>query len=233
MKSSAYLDFKHDLGNVVKAFETYPKRAGGAARQAMSTVGVKWEREMRSTRFAPYSRGSGLIDVNPGKLVRNRTGKLKASISSRVSGQRLHDLTLHLTAGSKSHRSHAALQEFGGTIQAKNKLLTVPTQFALDGRGLIKPSATLVPGGGMTATGKDTYVVKSPGGKLYLYADDGTPGPNPPLYQLRKSVRIPARLGMRAVMSKIIRQETGMMLKSIARAVFSTPELQAGLKGGK
>ena len=233
MKSAAYLEFKHDLGKVIKAFETYPERAGGAARQSMTTVGVKWEREMRATRFTPFSRGGGLIDVNPGKLIRNRTGRLKASINSRVSGQRLHDLTLHLTAGSRSHRSYAALQEWGGTIQAKNKLLTVPTQFALDNRGLIKPSATLVPGGGMTATGKDTYVVKASNGNLYLYADDGKPGPNPPLYQLRRSVRIPARLGMRRVMEKIIREETGLMLKNIARAVFSTPQLKAGLKGGR
>lgn len=230
--SNPSIEFRHDLANVVRAFETFPKRAAAAARQSMTSVGVKWEREMRSTRFTPYSRGGGLLDVNPGKLLRNRTGRLKSSIQSRVSGQRLHDITLHLTAGSRSHRSYAALQEWGGTIQSKSKMLTVPTKFALDGRGLVKPGATLVPGGGMTATGKDTYVVKARSGKLYLYADDGKPGPNPPLYQLRNSVRIPARLGMRVVMKKIVRAETGFLLRNIARAVFSTPQLKDGLGRG-
>ena len=233
MSRAAKLEFKHDLGRVVKAFETYPKRAGKAAKQSMSLIGLRWEREMRSTRFAPYSPGGGLIDANPGKTLRNRTGRLKSSIQSRVSGDRLHDLTLHLSAGSRSHRSYAALQEYGGTIQAKNKLLTVPTRFAVDPRGLIKPSATLVPGGGMTATGKDTYVVKASNGNLYLYADDGKPGPNPPLYQLRKSVRIPARLGMRSVMKKVVREETGLMLKNIARSVLPTSTLQSMSKGGR
>ena len=83
---------------------------------------------------------------------------------------------------------YARIQELGGTIKPKNaKYLCIPLQAALDGSGLpLKSSPRDWP---------NTFVTKSKAGNLIIFQKRGTS--IVPLYVLKDSVTIPARLGMR------------------------------------
>jgi hypothetical protein len=81
---------------------------------------------------------------------------------------------------------YASIQEFGGTIHAKGKLLTIPLPAALDSRGVpLKASAR---------EWKNTFVAKSKKGNLIIFQKVGST--IIPLYVLKSQVTIPPRLGL-------------------------------------
>jgi len=77
---------------------------------------------------------------------------------------------------------YAMIQETGGTIKSKGKLLTVPTRYALTTAGVTKKPAP---------EWKNTFVIKTKSGNL-LIMQNRKHGEVVPLFVLRKSVKIPA-----------------------------------------
>ena len=220
---------------VVRAFREAPVRAVKAARQSLVLIGIRWERDMKG-RFRPYSRGQGLLDINTTDNLRDTSGKLKHSIRSTVVGRRLESLRLLLRAGDAGMAPYANIQEYGGTIHSKGKLLTVPTVFAKDSRGMIKSDARLT-GSRTTQGGLATYVKKTAGGNLFIFARQVgfgaglRAGPGVPLYMLRGSVKIRKRLGMRTTLREVLKEEKDIMMRSISRAIWPTKRLIKASKG--
>ena len=89
--------------------------------------------------------------------------------------------------GSIAAANHMSIHETGGTITAKrSKYLTIPLPSALDSRGVpLKPKAR---------DWDRTFVARSRKGSLLIFQRRGRE--IVPLYVLKSSVEIPARLGM-------------------------------------
>lgn len=84
--------------------------------------------------------------------------------------------------------------ELGATKKAGGKLLTIPLPAALDGRGVpLRPSARDWP---------NTFVGTSRAGNLLIFQRRGSS--IIPLYVLKQSVSIPARLGIRATIANTL-----------------------------
>lgn len=115
-----------------------------------------------------------------------RTGALIASIAASVN---VTGETFDAIMGSiGSDVPYAAIQEYGGTIHAKNaQFLAIPLPPALDAQGvplMMGPRAW-----------PNTFVAKSKAGNLIIFQRRGTS--IVPLYVLKTSVTIPPRLGLR------------------------------------
>lgn len=117
------------------------------------------------------------------KSLSKRTGKLVNSIlrSVDVRGTTWEDL-----AGTIGGSGYLAIHEYGGTIKARGKLLTIPLPAALSKRGTSPPFAR---------QWKNTFVARSKAGNLIIFQKRGRE--IVPLYVLKSSVYIPPRLGMR------------------------------------
>jgi len=91
--------------------------------------------------------------------------------------------------------SYMTVQETGATIRPKRaKFLTVPTDYALDSRGIpLKRSAR---------EWGNTFVARSKKGNLIVFQKRGRG--IVPLYVLKKEVRIPARLGLGTIFDRSI-----------------------------
>lgn len=89
---------------------------------------------------------------------------------------------------------YMVLHELGGTKKAGGKLLTIPLPAALDGQGRpLKPQARDWP---------NTFVGRSKAGNLLIFQRRGTG--IIPLYVLKQSVTIPARLGIRSTLQSTL-----------------------------
>jgi hypothetical protein len=100
--------------------------------------------------------------------------------SLRVSGNSLANLTGNLTVP-----SGLVFHERGGTIKAKTaQYLTIPLPSAMDGRGVALRAKA--------RDWEDTFVAKSRAGNLLIFQKTGAS--INPLYVLKPSVQIPARL---------------------------------------
>lgn len=117
------------------------------------------------------------------KTLSKRTGQGMASVvrSVKVSGTSWENLF-----GSVGGNGYMAIHEYGGTIHAKRKFLTIPLPAALTPRGTSAPFAR---------QWKNTFVARSRAGNLIVFQRRGRDVV--PLYLLRASVNIPARLGLR------------------------------------
>lgn len=138
-----------------------------------------------SVAAALVQRHSGAWPGGTGtKTLSRRSGNLVASIekSVRITGTTFGNLEGHIAAAFPG-----VVHEFGATIRPKNgKYLTVPLPAALDSRGVpLKKSAR---------DWANTFVARSKKGNLLIFQRRGSQ--IVPLYVLKTSVKIPARLGM-------------------------------------
>lgn len=116
--------------------------------------------------------------------IASRSGESVASILKSVN---VEGTTWDRLQGSIGGRSTLWIHEYGGTISS-SKLLTIPLPAALSSRGVpLKSSA---------ADWSNTFVARSKAGNLIIFQRQGL-GVIVPLYVLKDSVHIPARLGMR------------------------------------
>ncbi len=139
--------------------------------------------KMRQLHGTPYSGGpsgpnlrrrSGNMLRDIQKSIQVEGASSVASLVGRISGPRIH--------------------EEGGTIRAKSaKYLTIPLPAALDGRG--------VPLQRRARDWQNTFVARSKRGNLLIFRKLGRREITP-LYVLKPSVTIPARLGMQRVIQK-------------------------------
>ena len=85
-----------------------------------------------------------------------------------------------------------SVHETGATIRARGKLLAIPLQAALNGRGIPKKRGP--------RAWKNTFVARSKKGNLLIFQKQF--GSIIPLYVLKKQVKIPKRLGLGLTMDK-------------------------------
>ena len=120
------------------------------------------------------------------KTLSMRSGNLIRAIKSSVAVKGTTVANLEGTIGAKV--PYAAIQEFGGVIKPKTaKYLAIPLKAALDERGIPKKRSP--------REWEHTFVAMSKNGNLIIFQRRGTQ--IIPLYVLKSSVTIPARLGMR------------------------------------
>ena len=141
-----------------------------------------------------------------------RTGRGIRSIeeSVRVTGTTLDNIRGRIGASFRMK-----IHEKGGTIKAKRaKYLTIPLPAALDSRG--------VPWRRSARLWDNTFIRKSRKGNLIIFRKEPS-GRVVPLYLLRKSVRIPPRLGMRKTLDAglpfFVDRTTQRMLQAMLKAL--------------
>lgn len=123
-----------------------------------------------------------LISGRPNLI--NRTGALRRSFNFTIEGSDLASLTI----AEFSTSPYAAIHEFGGTIQAKGKKLAIPLPAARTGGGVSRGGPLQYP---------DLFPRKSKAGNTILFRPNGKGKAPTPMFVLKQSVQIPARLGFR------------------------------------
>ena len=134
-------------------------------------------------------------DPNTGRKLQNRSGALMQRLAVRPSATYPTDIRADsYVAGPLAY---AKIQEFGGVIKPKKgKYLTIPLPGARTSNGVTRNSARLVKRGREWHTAQT--VPGAAGTKTHIRGKaigvDGVGGDFLPLYALKKSVKIPARL---------------------------------------
>lgn len=188
------------VGEVIVAGKSYKKIEEGfdalysQMEDGMSSASVALSKVMREAlqlvarnlekrHSSPWNGG---VVNNTNNLQRRSGGIKRIAQSIKVTGNSLETLSGTIsTAG-------FAIHETGGTITAKrSKYLTIPLPAAMDGRG--------VPLKKRARDWDRTFVARSKRGNLLIFRKDGKKGVTP-LYILKPSVRIPARLGLEKAM---------------------------------
>lgn len=132
-------------------------------------------------RAALMAEGQG--KVNAGKLLKVRSGRLRASIAgtTRIRND-VFEIVLRAGGEGDANVSYAAIHEYGGIIRPKRgRFLTIPLKPAKTARGVSRfRSARDVPGLALVQSKKGQYML--------VKSDTGEPW-----YLLRQRVAIPAR----------------------------------------
>lgn len=131
-----------------------------------------------------------------GTKLNRRTGALARSFQTRVSGTKVSNLRGEVYTDS----IYAPIQEYGGTIRAKSKYLSVPGGPYLN----IPTTFNQTPAGAQRLSARNVFdrkghIVRSSTGK-YVVMMNGMP-----MFWLVKKVTIPERLGMRSAQRRQIR----------------------------
>lgn len=178
------------------------KDAQEGINDAINLIRATWEGEVRqvsqalkdyltvvAAELAKQHGGSW-----PGGTTANslsmRTG---ASVNSITRSVKVTGTTWENLSGQIGGRATLAIHESGGTIRARGKMLTIPLPAALSSRGTSPPFAR---------QWKNTFVARTKKGNLLIFQKRG--GDIVPLYVLKTSVRIPARLGMQKKLTEKI-----------------------------
>lgn len=176
--------FAEELGVAVSTLNPVIQRE---LKDMLDTVAAA----MKARHSTPWTAGRKLPSgKRTGKLAR-RSGKLLRSIADSVKVTGAGDEI----KGEIGAKGFGATHERGATIRAKKaKFLTIPLPAALDSRGIPKKRRA--------RDWPNTFVIKSKRGNLLIVQRKGKG--LLPLYLLRKSVRIPPRLGLGATLEKAV-----------------------------
>jgi hypothetical protein len=177
------------------------QEAAVVLRRELETYMHSIARAVETRHSAPWPGGT------TAKTLSLRTGAMIKSITESV---RVSGTTYETLQGTIGGSFIARVHERGATITVrKAKYLTIPLPPALDKRGVpIRPRARDWP---------DTFVIKSKTGNLLIVMRKG--GRIVPLYVLKKTVKIPPRLGLgdtaRAGLPYFTDRAMDQMVKSI------------------
>ena len=166
--------FRLDALGLQKALKKSPIGMYNGALKALKKSHRRLDREMQTKRLRP-----------PG--LRRRTGRLAQSFTGEVTGGTVGTLVMRYG----TNVPYAEIHEFGGTVRAKRaKFLTIPLK------------ANLTPSGVMRKSIREFAVVRfiksKRGRRGSLIALCGPSADNlKPMFVLVRSVKIPARLGLR------------------------------------
>lgn len=153
----------------------------------------------------------GGSSTGPDRLAKRSGEGVKSILKSvKVTGTTWANLR-----GSIGGLQRLAIHEFGGTIRAKGKLLTIPLPAALGKRGVPPPFAR---------QWKNTFVAETKAGHLLIFQRRA--GGIVPLYILVDQITIPARLGMR----KELQRQIPYFLDRAVNTVVAEFEQQLGAK---
>ena len=142
--------------------------------------------------FAAHREVTGNLVAGP---LYSRTGLLRKSLSTEVSGSTLQNLRAGIYAGrylGGQEIVYAPIHEFGGTIRAKRAYMGLPGGPYLN----IPTRKNKTPAGVTRLSAKEVfnqggYIVKMKSGVFGVFLSGEL------MYTLHKEVKIPARLGMR------------------------------------
>jgi len=166
-----------------RSFDKAAKPISKALKKALDQVA----REMKRQHSTPWRPGGSPRD----RLFRRTGGGLRGIKKTvRVRGtQKLDTITGQIGAPFP-----ISVHEKGATIRAKRaKFLTIPLPAALDSRGVpLRKKARDWP---------NTFVQRSRRGNLIIFRSNND-GSITPLYLLKKSVKLPARLGLEDALNK-------------------------------
>lgn len=188
-------------GTFTLGFEVRGRRYASAAvglqalarnlNRSLKGVDVEIKREMRvflqsvAQDLAAFHGSDWSPGGEPSARLKRRSGR---AIRSIVSSVKVRGSSISSIRGEIGGIGYLRIHEYGGTVTAKNsRYLTIPLPPALRANGTpIKKRARDWP---------NTFVITSKKGNKLICTKRG--GALVPLYLLKKSVRIPARLGMR------------------------------------
>lgn len=163
------------VDNIVKRLKKMPVELKPKAKAALTKAAITLQKIMvgRSTGGDPLNR---------------RTGQLARSWRVDVGTNPLSPAVAVATTGTP----YAIIHEFGGTVTAKNsKFLTIPLDANKTGAGVMRQNARQV-----IDAGGHTFMSKR--GNMIIAGKDGVP-----MFVLKRSVTIPARLGFRDEAAKM------------------------------
>jgi hypothetical protein len=200
--------------------EKYLKGRGLAVQtegEALSTrmVAAHTQRMIKSFRGYTGPR-------NTGTVLQKRTGSLRNAMrwANETAGK-----DVRASSYVAGPISYARIQELGGVIRPRQrKYLTIPTPAVLTRAGVVRQGArpTKVGGTWMTAQKipglklRETFIRRSKKGAPVIYGT-GTDGEPVALWVLRKSVRIPPRLGFFAQWQRLGPVHAAMLEKAGAQ----------------
>lgn len=212
------------MGEITIEFEFRNKRFNDAAvglKAFAETIGKDWDgsakvlsAELKSfldtvAEALALRHGGAWPGGTTKDTLSKRSGDLVDSIikSVQVTGNTFGEIVGHIGAGG----IYASIQEYGGTITAKGKLLTVPLPAALNPNGTpIKKSAR---------DWDNTFVARSKKGNLLIFQKVGTQ--IIPLYVLKESVTIPPRLGMQDTINATLPYFVDKAMDAMVKAIVN------------
>lgn len=192
--------------------EKQPELVTAATRILRESV-EEWVNKVRSG-FTGWYGGKNRTGSTPSGRLRNR-GKLKSSIGGRVVGNRLDSMRAIFRVGGKA-AFYAETQEDGANISGS--WMTIPVGAALTGAGRLKSSAKIIKtsdGWGTSGMGR-TFIRHK---VIFSATTKGGGKRRKPLalYILRRSVKIPPRLGARHALHRMEPE----MMDSFRRRFFT------------
>lgn len=167
-----------------KAMKAVPKLTRRSLVFRLGNIGDEFERRM-DKKFTATLSGEFRSNNTKTKLA-NRTGTLRATMAHKVRDDG-KDLTLRNTIGNAATAHYVHIQEEGGIIKPKRaKALTIPLpdNMTAAGRPRFKKASEVEGLFLLKTNGKAFLVRKAPSGEGLEF-----------LWMLKKSVKIPARLG--------------------------------------
>lgn len=175
----------------------------GAKRALVRTLD-KIYADLVAKHGSPWPTGGSPWGTAPGVLAKRSGRGLKSIKASRKTemGPAFSYVKGQISTGSMT------IHETGGTVSAKGRYLTIPFREALNSKGLpLKRRAR---------DWDNTFVRMSRRGNLIIFRKDGS-GRVVPLYLLKKSVRIPQRLGLEETVENNLPYFAEKALKAIEK----------------
>lgn len=159
-------------GEILRTWTGAARPVAGAMRDYLDHVA----RILVDRNSTPYPGGTTTTSLS------TRTG---AGVRSIIRSVQVKGTTWETLSGTIGGSRRLSIHETGGTIRAKRGMLTIPLPAALNSRGVAPPFAR---------QWQNTFVARSKKGNLLIFQRRGVE--IVPLYVLKPSVYIPARLGM-------------------------------------
>jgi hypothetical protein len=183
-----------------------------AAKRVMVSTLDRIYAAVRKEHGDPWPTGSGPWGTSPTKLAKRSGRGLRSIGASRKveMGPAFSVVTGQIGTGKMT------IHETGGRVTARGRYLTIPFKSALDGKGLpLKRRAR---------DWDNTFVQRSRRGNLIIFRKDGS-GRVVPLYLLKKSVRIPARLGLAETVEQNVPYFVARALRTIEKELIGKEAL--------
>jgi hypothetical protein len=206
-----YFEFRNQrFQDAAKGLQVFHKALKADWDGSAKLLSVELRTFLDSVAQALASRHSGGY---PGGTTPQTLSKRSGSLIETIIGSvTVSGSTFATIQGTIGGSMIAAVQEFGATITPKTaQFLTVPLPAALDSNGVpLKKSAR---------DWQNTFVAKTKKGNLVIFRKDGAQ--IVPLYVLKTSVTIPARLGMQATLTAGLPYFVDRSMDNIVKAVLA------------
>ncbi len=225
--SDAGKNFKIEVQGIIRKLRKLPGAVDIEVRRAFVERGIGFTFEMKKNAFTGYSGNR-----NSDRLLQNRSGLLRRSFDYVVTGGLKEGKPLTLLVFSQGVK-YARLQEYGGVIRPKKaKNLTIPLDDALTSAGVQRYSSVR----DLISYHPKQVFFKTVNGKTFVVSR-GVPGRDYKrepkllwLYILKKSVKIPPRLGFRDRWKSS--PETMRLLRKAMRRAADRVEREKKQEGG-